>query len=89
MGTAKSLGRYNRDMRWECMGGITERFMAELEGKRKNDALAVAACLALGKDKKKLADPKVGIKGKINILCPPIVKFDEIDRICRGDHPRA
>ena len=71
------------------MGSITERFMAELEGKRKNDALAAAAYFTLGKDKKKLADPKVGVKEKLDILCPPIVKFDEIDRICRGDRPRT
>lgn len=65
------------------MGALTDKFMADLEGKRKNAAVAVAAYVALLKDGKKIADPKTSLREKIDVILPPIAKFKEIVDICK------
>lgn len=65
------------------MGALTDKFMADLEGKRKNAAVAVAAYVVLLKDGKKIADPKTDLKDKIDVILPPIVKFEQIIDICK------
>ena len=61
----------------------SDRFVAELEGKRKNAAAAVGAYIALLRDGRKLVDPKTDVREKIDTILPPIVKFDEILKICK------
>ena len=65
------------------MGALTDKFMADLEGRRKDAAVAVAAYVALLTDGKKLADPKTSLREKIDVILPPIAKFKEIVDICK------
>lgn len=63
--------------------GYADRVMREIEEKRSAAAVAVGAYLVSLRDGKKLLDPKSGIKEKIDIVLPPIVKFNEIVKISK------
>lgn len=63
--------------------GYAERYISQLEKSRKSAAVAVGAYIALLSDGKKLLDPKDDLREKLDIILPPIVKFDEIIKICK------
>lgn len=63
--------------------GYADRVMREIEEKRSAAAVAVGAYLVSLRDGKKLLDPKSGLKEKIDIVLPPIVKFNEIVKISK------
>ena len=63
--------------------GYADRVIRDIEEKRSAAAAAVGAYLVSLRDGKKLLDPKSGVKEKIDIILPPIVKFNEIVKIGR------
>lgn len=64
--------------------GYADRYASELEDKRRSAAVAVGAYLAILRDGKRLLDPKTDLGKKVDILLPPIVKFEEIIKIAKA-----
>lgn len=60
-----------------------DKIIKEIEEKRAGAAVAVGAYIATLKDGRKILDPKLSAREKIDILLPPIVKFNEIIKIGR------
>ena len=63
--------------------GYADRVMRDTEEKRSAAAVAVGAYLVSLRDGKMLLDPKASAREKIDIILPPIVKFNEIVKIGR------
>lgn len=61
----------------------SDRLMQEIENKRTAAVAALGAYVSALRDGKKLIDPKTGAKEKIDIILPPIVKFNEIVKISK------
>ena len=63
--------------------GYSDRLLQDIEDKRKAAGVAVAAYVASLTSGRKALDPKTTAREKIDILLPPIVKFNEILKIGR------
>ena len=61
----------------------SDRLISEIEEKRKAAGIAVAAYIASLSAGRKALDPKTSTREKIDILLPPISKFNEIIKIGR------
>lgn len=77
----------NRNL-WYHLGevaemGYSDRLLQDIEDKRKAAGVAVAAYVASLTSGRKALDPKTTAREKIDILLPPIVKFNEILKIGR------
>lgn len=60
-----------------------DRIIGDIEQKRKAAGVAIAAYVATLRDGKKLLDPKSSVREKIDVILPPMVKFNEIVKIGR------
>lgn len=65
--------------------GYSDRLLTEIEEKRKAAGVAVAAYVASLSAGRKAFDPKTSAREKIDVLLPPITKFNEILKIGRVD----
>lgn len=63
--------------------GYSDRLLQDIEDKRKAAGVAVAAYIASLTSGRKALDPKTTAREKIDILLPPIVKFNEVLKIGR------
>ena len=63
--------------------GYSDRLLQDIEDKRKAAGVAVAAYVASLTSGRKALDPKTTAREKIDILLPPITKFNEILKIGR------
>jgi hypothetical protein len=61
--------------------GYSDRLLQEIEEKRKAAGLAVAAYISSLTAGRKALDPKTSAREKIDVLLPPIAKFNEILKI--------
>lgn len=61
----------------------SDRLLNDIENKRTAAVAAIGAYVSTLKDGKRLLDPKLGVKEKIDIILPPIVKFNEIVKISK------
>lgn len=58
--------------------GYSDRYIKELEDKRRSAAVAVGAYISLLRNARREMDGKSGLKEKIDVILPPIVKLDGV-----------
>ena len=61
----------------------SDRLLLDIEEKRKAAGIAVAAYITSLSAGRKVLDPKTSAREKIDVLIPPISKFNEIIKIGR------